>query len=139
MLGLSILGLLPTGGKIIEGSVKLEGRELVGLRDAELQKLRGNEVSMIFQDSQSSLNPTKKIGEQVGEPVRLHRGASRKEAHDRALEVLELVGLPQAEGAPGAVSASALGGPAPARDDRHRARLRAEGAAGRRARRRLST
>ncbi len=95
MLGLSILGLLPAGGKIIEGSVKLEGRELVGLRDAELQTLRGNEVSMIFQDSQSSLNPTKKIGEQVGEPVRLHRGASRKEAHDRALEVLELVGLPR--------------------------------------------
>ena len=50
---------------------------------------------MIFQDSQSSLNPTKKIGEQVAEPVRLHRGASRKEARDRALEVLELVGLPR--------------------------------------------
>ena len=50
---------------------------------------------MIFQDSQSSLNPTKRIGEQVAEPVRLHRGASRKEAHDRALEVLELVGLPR--------------------------------------------
>ena len=95
MLGLSILGLLPAGGKIIDGSVKLEGRELVGLPDPELQRLRGNEVSMIFQDSQSSLNPTKKIGEQVAEPVRLHRGASRKEARDRALEVLELVGLPR--------------------------------------------
>ena len=95
MLGLSILGLLPNGGKIIEGSVKLEGRELVGLPDKELQKLRGNTVAMIFQDSQSSLNPTKKIGEQVAEPVRLHRGASRKEALDRALEVLELVGLPR--------------------------------------------
>jgi len=95
MLGLSILGLLPAGGKIIDGSVKLDGRELVGLPDPELQKLRGNEVSMIFQDSQSSLNPTKKIGEQVAEPVRLHRGASRKEARDRALEVLELVGLPR--------------------------------------------
>ena len=95
MLGLSILGLLPTGGKIVEGSIKLEGRELVGLPDAELRKLRGNEVAMIFQDSQSSLNPTKKLGEQVAEPVRLHRGASRKEAKDRALEVLELVGLPR--------------------------------------------
>ena len=50
---------------------------------------------MIFQDSQSSLNPTKTIGEQVAEPVRLHRGASKKEALDRALEVLELVGLPR--------------------------------------------
>ena len=95
MLGLSILGLLPPGGKIIDGSIKLEGRELVGLTDAELRKLRGNEVAMIFQDSQSSLNPTKKIGEQVAEPVRLHRGASRKEASERALEVLELVGLPR--------------------------------------------
>jgi oligopeptide/dipeptide ABC transporter ATP-binding protein len=95
MLGLSILGLLPNGGEIVNGSVKLEGRELVGLSDKELQRLRGNEVAMIFQDSLSSLNPTKKIGEQVAEPVRLHRGVSRKEAQDRALEVLELVGLPQ--------------------------------------------
>src|SRR5207248_186790 len=95
MLGLSILNLLPRGGKIIEGSVRLGGRELVGLRDSELRKLRGNELAMIFQDSQSSLNPTKTIGEQVAEPVRLHRGASRAEATDRALEVLELVGLPR--------------------------------------------
>jgi peptide/nickel transport system ATP-binding protein len=95
MLGLSILNLLPRGGKIIEGSVRLGGRELVGLRDSELRKLRGNELAMIFQDSQSSLNPTKTIGEQVAEPVRLHRGASRAEATERALEVLELVGLPR--------------------------------------------
>ncbi len=95
MLGLSILGLLPHGGRIVEGSVKLSGRELVGLPDSALRKLRGNDVAMIFQDSQSSLNPTKKIGEQVAEPVRLHRGASRQEARDRALEVLELVGLPR--------------------------------------------
>src|SRR5690348_12215577 len=95
MLGLSILGLLPSGGKIIEGSIKLGGLELVGLPDSELRKLRGNDVAMIFQDSLSSLNPTKRIGEQVAEPVRLHRGASRAEAQDRALEVLELVGLPR--------------------------------------------
>jgi oligopeptide/dipeptide ABC transporter ATP-binding protein len=95
MLGLSVLGLLPNGGKIIGGSVKLGGRELVGLPDRELRKVRGNEVAMIFQDSLSSLNPTKTVGEQVAEPVRLHRGASRKEAGDRALEVLELVGLPR--------------------------------------------
>ncbi len=95
MLGLSIMGLLPKGGEIIEGSVRLDGRELVGLPDKALQTLRGNEVAMIFQDSQSSLNPTKKIGEQVAEPVRRHRNVSRKEAGDRALEVLELVGLPR--------------------------------------------
>jgi peptide/nickel transport system ATP-binding protein len=95
MLGLSILGLLPKGGEIIEGSVKLGGRELVGLSDSELRNLRGNDVAMIFQDSHSSLNPTKTLGEQVAEPVRLHRGASRTEANNRALEVLDLVGLPQ--------------------------------------------
>ncbi len=95
MLGLSILGLLPKGGTIVEGSVQLQGRELVGLPDSELRRLRGNEVAMIFQDSQSSLNPTKTVGEQVAEPVRLHRGGSRTEANNRALEVLELVGLPR--------------------------------------------
>jgi peptide/nickel transport system ATP-binding protein len=95
MLGLSILGLLPNGGHIVEGSIRLGERELVGLRDSELQKLRGNEVAMIFQDSQSSLNPTKAIGVQVAEPFRLHRNASKREGLDRAVEVLELVGLPR--------------------------------------------
>ena len=95
MLGLSILGLLPGGGRIEGGSIKLGERELVGLPDPELRKLRGDAVSMIFQDSQSSLNPTKSIGEQVAEPVRLHRGASKREATERALEVLDLVGLPR--------------------------------------------
>ena len=95
MLALSVLGLLPNGGHIVGGSIKVEGRELVGLRDSALRKIRGNKVAMIFQDSQSSLNPTKTIGEQVAEPVRLHRGASKREALDRALEVLELVGLPR--------------------------------------------
>jgi peptide/nickel transport system ATP-binding protein len=95
MLGLSVMGLLPNGGHIVEGSIKADGRELVGLSEAELRKVRGNEVAMIFQDSQSSLNPTKTVGEQVAEPVRLHRGASKREAAERALEVLELVGLPR--------------------------------------------
>jgi peptide/nickel transport system ATP-binding protein len=95
MLGLSILGLLPNGGEIVGGSIKANGRELVGLKESDLRKIRGNDVAMIFQDSQSSLNPTKTIGEQVAEPVRLHRGASKREANDRALEVLELVGLPR--------------------------------------------
>jgi oligopeptide/dipeptide ABC transporter ATP-binding protein len=95
MTGLSLLDLLPNGGHIVEGSVKLDGRELVGLREADLRALRGNEIAMIFQDSQSSLNPTMAIGEQVAEPVRLHRGVSKREARERALEVLDLVGLPQ--------------------------------------------
>jgi peptide/nickel transport system ATP-binding protein len=95
MTGLSIMGLLPPGGSIVNGSIKLEGRELVGLKDDELRRIRGNEVAMIFQDPLTSLDPTKTIGYQVGEPVRLHRGASRSEALDRAVEVLSLVGLPR--------------------------------------------
>src|SRR5580658_32746 len=80
MTGLSIMGLLPPGGLIVSGSVQLEGRELVGLPDAELRALRGNEVAMIFQDPLTSLDPTKTIGYQVAEPVRLHRDASKREA-----------------------------------------------------------
>ncbi len=95
MLALSILGLLPNGGHVTGGSIKLYDRELVGMPERNLRGIRGNEVAMIFQDSLSSLNPTKSIGEQVAEPVRLHRHATRKEAFDRALEVLELVGLPR--------------------------------------------
>jgi oligopeptide/dipeptide ABC transporter ATP-binding protein len=95
MLGLSILGLLPPGGHVVGGSIKVEERELVGLSEPEMRRVRGDAVAMIFQDSQSSLNPTKSIGEQVAEPVRLHRGASKKEANERALEMLDLVGLPQ--------------------------------------------
>ncbi len=95
MLGLSILGLLPNGGHIVGGSISAGGRELVGLSEKDLRKVRGNEVAMIFQDSLSSLNPTKTIGDQVAEPVRLHRGASKSEALARAVEVLNLVGLPQ--------------------------------------------
>jgi peptide/nickel transport system ATP-binding protein len=95
MFGLSVMGLLPPGGEIVNGSITVEERELVGLSDRELRRIRGNDVAMIFQDSQSSLNPTKTIGEQIAEPVRLHRGASKKEAVDRAFEVLDLVGLPR--------------------------------------------
>jgi ABC-type dipeptide/oligopeptide/nickel transport system ATPase component len=95
MTGLSIMGLLPPGGSIVNGSVKLDGRELVGLKAEELRRIRGNEIAMIFQDPLTSLDPTKTIGYQVGEPVRLHRGASKQEALDRAVEVLSLVGLPR--------------------------------------------
>jgi peptide/nickel transport system ATP-binding protein len=95
MTGLSIMNLLPNGGQIVGGSVKLEGRQLVGMPDQDIRQIRGNEIAMIFQDPLTSLDPTKTIGYQVAEPVRLHRGASKKEALDRAAEVLSLVGLPR--------------------------------------------
>jgi len=97
MTGLSIMGLLPPGGKIVGGSIKLDGRELVGLSDAELRAIRGNDVAMIFQDPLTSLDPTKTIGYQVAEPVRLHKGASKAQAMARATEVLSMVGLPRPE------------------------------------------
>src|ERR1700744_2167558 len=95
MTGLSIMGLLPPGGSIVGGSVKLDGRELVGLKDEELRRVRGNEIAMIFQDPLTSLDPTKTMGYRGAEPVRLHRGASKAEALGRAVEVLSLVGLPR--------------------------------------------
>jgi peptide/nickel transport system ATP-binding protein len=95
MTGLSIMGLLPPGGSIVGGSIKLNGRELAGLKDEQMRQIRGNEIAMIFQDPLTSLDPTKTIGYQVAEPVRLHRQASKAEALDRAVEVLSLVGLPR--------------------------------------------
>jgi peptide/nickel transport system ATP-binding protein len=95
MTGLSIMGLLPPGGSVVGGSIKLNGRELVGLPADEMRSIRGNEVAMVFQDPLTSLDPTKTIGYQVAEPVRLHRGVSRAQALERATEVLDLVGLPR--------------------------------------------
>ena len=95
MTGLSIMGLLPPGGRIIGGSITLDGRELVGLSDAQMRSIRGNDIAMIFQDPLTSLDPTKTIGYQVAEPIRLHRGAAKQEAMDRAAEVLAMVGLPR--------------------------------------------
>ncbi|WP_037607027.1 ABC transporter ATP-binding protein [Streptacidiphilus rugosus] len=95
MTGLSVMGLLPPGGRIVEGSsIRLDGRELVGLPDRELRRVRGNDIAMVFQDPMSSLDPTRTIGHQVAESVLLHRGCSRAEANERAAEVLGLVGLP---------------------------------------------
>jgi oligopeptide/dipeptide ABC transporter ATP-binding protein len=93
MTGLSIMGLLPPGGLVTEGSIRLDGRELVGLPERQYRQIRGNEIAMVFQDPMTSLNPTKTIGEQVAEPIRLHRGASRKEARERAIDMLALVGI----------------------------------------------
>ncbi|HET9126272.1 MAG TPA: ABC transporter ATP-binding protein [Solirubrobacteraceae bacterium] len=95
MTGLALMGLLPSQGYITGGSMRLAGRELVGLSSAQMRSLRGNEVSMIFQDPMTSLNPTKTIGAQVAEPLRIHRDVSRAQALDRAEEVLGLVGLPR--------------------------------------------
>ncbi|MFJ9711613.1 dipeptide ABC transporter ATP-binding protein [Streptomyces sp. NPDC101234] len=95
MTGLSLMGLLPPGGRLVGGSsVVLDGRELVGLPEHERRRVRGNEIAMVFQDPMTALDPTKTIGHQVAEPVLLHRGRTRAQAAERAAEVLGLVGLP---------------------------------------------
>jgi oligopeptide/dipeptide ABC transporter ATP-binding protein len=87
--------LLPGNGRIAGGSVELDGVDLASLSEKEMQSQRGNEVALIPQDPMSSLNPTTKIGRQIGEGLRIHRGASNDEARKRALEVLEMVDMPR--------------------------------------------
>jgi oligopeptide/dipeptide ABC transporter ATP-binding protein len=93
--GLAIMRLLPGNGRIAGGSVELDGVDLASLSEKEMQSQRGNEVALIPQDPMSSLNPTTKIGRQIGEGLRIHRGASNDEARKRALEVLEMVDMPR--------------------------------------------
>ena len=95
MTGMSIMHLLPNGGYIAGGSIRLGDRELVGLGEKELRHVRGNDVAVIFQDPMTSLNPTMQVGEQIAESVRIHRHASKRDALKRAEEVLGLVGMPR--------------------------------------------
>lgn len=94
MTGLAVMGMLPSGSAVTSGSIDFDGTELIGLGAAEYRALRGNDISMVFQDSMTSLNPTRSIGDQVAEPLRLHRGTSRRAARARAEEMLALVGIP---------------------------------------------
>jgi len=93
--GLSIMKLLPNVGHITRGSVTLLGRNLVPMAEKAMRDVRGNDVAMIFQDPMTSLNPTMTIGRQIAEPVRIHKQVSKQEATDRAIEVLQLVGMPR--------------------------------------------
>jgi peptide/nickel transport system ATP-binding protein len=96
MTALSIMKLLPTGGSVVGGSIKLNDTEISALSEDEMRQIRGNEIGMIFQDPLTSLNPTMTVGKQIAEAVKLHRGATTEQAMDRAVEVLNLVGMPQA-------------------------------------------
>lgn len=90
---LSILRLLGTNARISQGSVKLEGRELLSLSEDEMCKIRGNEIAMIFQDPMTALNPTLTIGDQLIEPLVIHQGFNKKDARKEAVEVLKKVGI----------------------------------------------
>jgi len=93
--GTSIMRLLPPGGEIVEGSILLNGRDLVPLPEHEMRQIRGRDVAVIFQDPMTSLNPTMNIGKQIGEALKIHKDVSDKEAGARAVEVLGLVGMPK--------------------------------------------
>jgi peptide/nickel transport system ATP-binding protein len=92
---LSIMRLIPVPpGKIAAGSVLYKGRDLLGLTEPEMRAVRGNQISMIFQEPMTSLNPVFTVGEQVAEAVRLHQRKSRKAALEVAIEMFRLVGIP---------------------------------------------
>ncbi|HET7686842.1 MAG TPA: ABC transporter ATP-binding protein [Candidatus Limnocylindria bacterium] len=91
---LSVLRLIAPPGKIEAGSIRFDGRELLGLRDREMRELRGNRISMIFQQPTSSLNPVFDVGMQLGEVLELHRNMQRRAARTRAAELLRMVGIP---------------------------------------------
>jgi oligopeptide/dipeptide ABC transporter ATP-binding protein len=89
---LSIMQLLPKStGRIVGGEIRFQARDLASLPEQEMRRIRGNEISMIFQEPMTSLNPVMTIGDQIAETVRLHQGASRSEARNRAIELLRLV------------------------------------------------
>ncbi|MBI5440722.1 MAG: ABC transporter ATP-binding protein, partial [Deltaproteobacteria bacterium] len=93
----AVMGLVPTPpGRIAGGSARFEGKELVGLPPREANRIRGRELGMIFQDPMTSLNPTMKVGRQIVETLRWHRGLSRGEARRKAVELLEHVRIPDA-------------------------------------------
>mgnify|MGYP000759784486 CR=1 FL=1 len=90
---MSILQLLGSNARISGGSIKLDGKELVGLPEKEMCKIRGNDIAMIFQDPMTALNPTLTIGNQLMEPIMLHQNCNKKEAWTRAVDVLKRVGI----------------------------------------------
>jgi peptide/nickel transport system ATP-binding protein len=98
MTALSIMGLVPIPpGRVADGRILFQGEDLLQANEARLRQIRGNEISMIFQEPMTSLNPVYTIGDQIAETARLHEGLSRKDSMDRALEMLIAVGIPAAE------------------------------------------
>ncbi|MEI7028271.1 ABC transporter ATP-binding protein [Paenibacillus sp. y28] len=93
---LSILGLIASPGRVVGGEVWFEGRDLLKLSRKEMRKLRGNEISMIFQEPMTSLNPVFTIGNQIGEVLRTHQRLSKQETKQKSIEMLDRVGIPNA-------------------------------------------
>src|ERR1700730_17958932 len=97
MTALSIMRLVPNPpGKIVGGTITLEGKDLLQLEESEMRDVRGNDISMIFQEPMTSLNPVLTIGHQIAEAVRLHQDLSKAAANEKAVEMLRLVKIPEA-------------------------------------------
>ena len=94
---LSIMRLIGIPGKVVEGDIYFEGKELLKLPESEMVHMRGNRMSMIFQQPQSSLNPVFKVGDQVAEVLQIHQKMNKEQAWQKAVELLRLVGIPDAE------------------------------------------
>ncbi|MBP1970958.1 peptide/nickel transport system ATP-binding protein [Virgibacillus natechei] len=91
---LSILRLIDEPGEIVGGEINFKGENLLDKKETEMRKIRGNEISMIFQEPMTSLNPTYTVGQQINESYMIHQGLGKKEARERSIEMLELVGIP---------------------------------------------
>jgi len=97
VLALSIMRLISDPpGRIVSGQINFKGIDLLNLDENEMRRLRGSDISMIFQEPMNSLNPVLKVGDQISEVIRLHEGLSRRDALDRTLDMLRLVGIPSA-------------------------------------------
>jgi oligopeptide/dipeptide ABC transporter ATP-binding protein len=94
---LSIMRLIGIPGKVVDGEIFFEGRNLLTLSEAEMVDMRGNRISMIFQQPQSSLNPVFKVGDQVAEVLQIHQNMGREESWEKAVDLLRLVGIPDVE------------------------------------------
>jgi len=95
---LSIMRLIANPGKNVRGSVTFNGQDLLALSEPEMRRIRGNDISMIFQEPMTSLNPVLTIGKQLTEAIALHLGYDKKQSEDRAGDLLELVGIPEGRG-----------------------------------------
>ncbi len=97
MTALAIMRLIPTPpGRITAGRIALNGEDLLQIRESAMRRIRGNRISMIFQEPMTSLNPVYTVGDQIAETVRLHQGLSKAQARERAIDMLESVGIPAA-------------------------------------------
>src|SRR5690606_3060241 len=93
--GMSLIGLLPKPAAVTTGSIRWKGQELVDASDGVLRRVRGREISMIFQAALTALSPVMTVGKQIAEVIRVHLGASKREARQRTVEMLQAVGIPE--------------------------------------------